>query len=168
MERKQKQFDKFIQEWKQKCEDTSLELEASQQEARLYSTELFKIKSNYEESIEVAEALRAENKNLANEIRDLIGQLSEGGKNSHELEKTCKRFELERQELVASLEEAERQGGDEARKVAKVQMELAYARQDMARRLQEKDEEFELTKFVFVLVYFENLQFLWFLLFFHT
>ncbi len=34
MEKKQKQFDKLIFEWKQKCEDITLELEASQKEAR--------------------------------------------------------------------------------------------------------------------------------------
>jgi predicted nuclease with TOPRIM domain len=69
MDKKQKQFDKLINEWKQKCEDITVELEASQKEARQFSTELFKIRSQYEESHEQIEALRKENKNLADEIK---------------------------------------------------------------------------------------------------
>ena len=69
MEKKQKQFDKLINEWKQKCEDITIELEASQKEARHYSTELFKMKTQYEEAQEQIEALRKENKNLAEEIK---------------------------------------------------------------------------------------------------
>ena len=69
MDKKQKQFDKLINEWKQKCEDITIELEASQKEARHYSTELFKLKTQYEESQEQIEALRKENRNLADEIK---------------------------------------------------------------------------------------------------
>ncbi len=69
MDKKQKQFDKLINEWRQKCEDITIELEASQKEARHYSTELFKLKTQYEESHEQIEALRKENKNLADEIK---------------------------------------------------------------------------------------------------
>ena len=69
MDKKQKQFDKLINEWRQKCEDITIELEASQKESRHYSTELFKLKTQYEESHEQIEALRKENKNLADEIK---------------------------------------------------------------------------------------------------
>ena len=69
MDKKQKQFDKLINEWKQKCEDITVELGGSQKEARFYSTELFKLKTQYEESQEQIEALRKENKNLAEEIK---------------------------------------------------------------------------------------------------
>ena len=65
MDKKQKQFDKLINEWKQKCEDITIELEASQKESRHFSTELFKLKTQYEESHEQIDALRKENKNLA-------------------------------------------------------------------------------------------------------
>ncbi len=69
MDKKQKQFDKLINEWRQKCEDITIELETSQKEARHFSTELFKLKTQYEESNEQIEALRKENKNLADEIK---------------------------------------------------------------------------------------------------
>ncbi len=52
-----------------KCENITIELETSQKESRHFSTELFKLKTQYEESQEQIEALRKENKNLADEIK---------------------------------------------------------------------------------------------------
>lgn len=69
MDKKQKQFDKLINDWKQKCEDITVELENSQAETRKYSTELFKLKTQYEEAQEQIEALRKENRNLADEVK---------------------------------------------------------------------------------------------------
>ncbi|CAF4353109.1 unnamed protein product, partial [Rotaria sp. Silwood2] len=146
MDKKQKQFDKLISEWKQKCEDITIELEASQKEARFFSTELFKLKTQYEESQEQIESLRKENRNLADEIKDLIGQLSDGGKSVHELEKARKRAELEKEELQTALEDAETSLQQEEAKVLRVQMELSIVRQEIDRRLHEKDEEFENTR----------------------
>ncbi|UJR20568.1 hypothetical protein I4U23_023694 [Adineta vaga] len=146
MDKKQKQFDKLINEWKQKCEDITIELEESQKEARQYSTELFKLKTQYEESHEQIEALRKENKNLADEIKDLLDQLSDGGKNVHELDKSRKRAELEKEELQAALEEAESALEQEEAKVLRAQMELSTVRQEIDRRIHEKEEEFENTR----------------------
>ncbi|CAF4110720.1 unnamed protein product [Rotaria sp. Silwood2] len=146
MDKKQKQFDKLINEWRQKCEDITVELEASQKEARHYSTELFKLKTQYEESHEQIEALRKENKNLAEEIKDLMDQLGEGGKSIHELDKARKRAELEKEELQAALEEAESALEQEEAKVLRVQMELSTVRQEIDRRIHEKEEEFENTR----------------------
>ncbi|CAF3425009.1 unnamed protein product [Rotaria sp. Silwood1] len=146
LDKKQKQFDKLINEWKQKCEDITVELEASQKEARHYSTELFKLKTQYEESQEQIEALRKENKNLAEEIKDLMDQLGEGGKSIHELDKARKRAELEKEELQAALEEAESALEQEEAKVLRVQMELSTVRQEIDRRIHEKEEEFENTR----------------------
>ena len=165
MDKKQKQFDKLINEWKQKCEDVTIELEASQKESRHFSTELFKLKTQYEESYEQIDALRKENKNLAEEIKvrrrtmtstfslslfsllqDLIDQLGEGGKSVHELDKARKRAELEKEELQAALEEAESTLEQEEAKVLRVQMELSTVRQEIDRRIHEKEEEFENTR----------------------
>ncbi|UJR08396.1 hypothetical protein I4U23_012667 [Adineta vaga] len=146
MDKKQKQFDKLINEWRQKCEDITIELEASQKEARNFSTELFKLKQQYEESHEQIDALRKENKNLADEIKDLIDQLGEGGKNVHELDKARKRAELEKEELQAALEDAEAALEQEEAKVLRAQMELSTVRQEIDRRIHEKEEEFENTR----------------------
>ncbi|CAF1111435.1 unnamed protein product [Rotaria sp. Silwood1] len=146
MDKKQKQFDKLINEWKQKCEDITVELEASQKEARQFSTELFKLKGQYEESHEQIEALRKENKNLADEIKDLTDQLTDGGKGLHELDKARKRAELEKEEIQLALEEAESALEQEEAKVLRAQMELSTVRQEIDRRIHEKEEEFETTR----------------------
>ncbi len=108
MEKKQKMFDKLIQEWKQKCEDLTLELEGAQKESRQLSTEVYKIRAQYQESVELGEGVRRENQNLAEEIKDLMEQLANGGKNVHELEKLVKRVEMEKEEVQVGLEDAEK------------------------------------------------------------
>lgn len=146
MEKKQKNFDKIISEWKMKVDDLTAELDASQKECRNYSTELYRIKSAYEEAQEQTEAIRRENKNLAEEIKDLMDQIGEGGRNIHEIEKARKRLEVEKEELQAALEEAEAALEQEENKVLRAQLELSQVRQEIDRRIQEKEEEFENTR----------------------
>merc|ERR1719365_474081 len=86
-EKKQKNFDKIISEWKMKVDDLAAELDASQKECRNYSTEVFRVKAAYEENLEQIDSVRRENKNLADEIKDLMDQISEGGRSLHEAEK---------------------------------------------------------------------------------
>ncbi|XP_031778803.1 myosin heavy chain, muscle isoform X14 [Nasonia vitripennis] len=145
-EKKQKAFDKIIGEWKLKVDDLAAELDASQKECRNYSTELFRLKGAYEESQEQLEAVRRENKNLADEVKDLLDQIGEGGRNIHEIEKARKRLEAEKDELQAALEEAEAALEQEENKVLRSQLELSQVRQEIDRRIQEKEEEFENTR----------------------
>jgi myosin heavy chain 6/7 len=118
----------------------------SQKEARSYSTELFKLRSQYSECQESIEALRRENKNLADEIKDLMDQLSEGGKSVHEIEKSRKRLELEKDELQVAIEAAESALEQEEAKVSRIQIELTTIRMEIDKRLREKDDEFENTR----------------------
>ncbi|XP_050298498.1 myosin heavy chain, muscle isoform X38 [Anthonomus grandis grandis] len=145
-EKKQKAFDKIIGEWKLKVDDLAAELDASQKECRNYSTELFRLKGAYEEGQEQLEAVRRENKNLADEVKDLLDQIGEGGRNIHEVEKARKRLEAEKDELQAALEEAEAALEQEENKVLRSQLELSQVRQEIDRRIQEKEEEFENTR----------------------
>ncbi|GCB84323.1 hypothetical protein scyTo_0024985, partial [Scyliorhinus torazame] len=57
-------IDKQISDWRQKCEEIQTELESSQKECRQYATELFKLKTSYEELIEQLDSLKRENKTL--------------------------------------------------------------------------------------------------------
>ncbi len=68
---------KVLAEWKQKYEEGQAELEGAQKEARSLSTELFKMKNSYEESLDQLETLKRENKNLQrkNDITKLIIQI---------------------------------------------------------------------------------------------
>merc|ERR1712119_157480 len=139
MERKAKSFDKTITEMKGKVDRLSFDLDVSQKDTRNASSELFKVKSAYEESILQLEEVRRENKTLSNEIKDIMDQITEGGRSIHEIDKIRKRLEAEKMELQSALEEAEN-------KVLRCQLELNAVRQEIERRLAEKEEEFLLVK----------------------
>merc|ERR1719391_236085 len=62
MERKAKQFDKGIGEWKAKVDSLSHDLDLSQKETRNASSDLFKVKSAYEETVIQLDEVRRENK----------------------------------------------------------------------------------------------------------
>merc|ERR1712200_25201 len=101
--RKAKQFDKVISEWKGKVDRLSFDLDVSQKETRNASSELFKVKSAYEETMLQLEEVRRENKTLSNEIKDIMDQISEGGRSIHEIDKIRKRLEAEKMELQSAL-----------------------------------------------------------------
>merc|ERR1712223_194354 len=142
MEKKAKQFDKLVNEWKLKAESTSMDLDTAQKECRNASSELFRVKSAYEESILQLDDVRKENKVLSNEIKDIMDQISEGGRSIHEIDKIRKRLEAKKMELQAALEEAEGSLEQEENKVLRAQLELTQVRQEIERRIAEKDEEF--------------------------
>merc|ERR1712020_391224 len=52
-EKRGKNFDKVIGEWKAKADDVSAEVEASQKECRNYNSELFRLKAAWDETVEV-------------------------------------------------------------------------------------------------------------------
>ena len=97
-------------------------------------------------SIEQYFLFRRENKNLSNEIKDIMDQISEGGRSIHEIDKICKRLDAEKMELEAALSEAEGALEQEENKVLRAQLELTQVRQEIERRIAEKEEEFASTK----------------------
>ena len=66
---------KVINEWQLKVDDISSELEASQNEMRNYNSETFRLKACWEEATEQLDVMKRENKNLAEEIKDLLEQV---------------------------------------------------------------------------------------------
>merc|ERR1740123_1412106 len=142
MEKKAKQFDRIVGEWKQKVDSIGMDLDNAQKETRNASSELFRVKSAYEESVLQLDEGRRENTTLSNEIKDIMDQISEGGRSIHEIDKICKRLEAEKMELEAALSEAEGALEQEENKVLRAQLELAQVRQEIERRIAEKDEEF--------------------------
>uniref|UniRef100_A0AAY4BTY9 Myosin heavy chain n=1 Tax=Denticeps clupeoides TaxID=299321 RepID=A0AAY4BTY9_9TELE len=146
LDKKQRTFDKMIAEWTQKCEELQLELDTSQKECRSYMTEVYKLKTAYEESLDHLETVKKDNKTLTDEIKDLVEQLGEGGKSVHELQKARKKLEVEKDELHLALEETEACLEVEEGKVVRVQLELAQVKADIDRRIHEKEEEFEITR----------------------
>ncbi|XP_050734444.1 myosin heavy chain, muscle-like [Eriocheir sinensis] len=145
-EKRQKSFERSINEWKQKVDDLAADLDASQKECRNYATELFRSKAMYEENLQQLDAARRENKAFSDEIKDLMDQITEGARSLHDIEKNAKRLEIEKEELQAALEEAESALEQEENKVLRGQLELSQVRQEIDRRIQEKEEEFNNTR----------------------
>merc|ERR1711893_82903 len=74
-----------------------------------------------------------------------MDQISEGGRSIHEIDKICRRLEAEKMELESALSEAEGALEQEENKVLRCQLELTQVRQEIDRRMGEKDEEFQVT-----------------------
>merc|ERR1711950_102065 len=145
-ERRGKNFDKVVSEWKAKADDIAAEVDASQKECRNYNSELFRLKAAWDETMEQLDVVKRENKNLADEIKDLLDQLGDGGRSIHELDKQRRRLEVEKEELQAALEEAEAALEQEENKVLRAQLELGQVRQEIDRKIHEKEEEFDNTR----------------------
>merc|ERR1712038_1737298 len=101
IDKRGRNFDKVVNEWRLKAEDLQNEITASQTECRNFSSEYFRIKSANEEILEHLDTVKRENKNLAEEIKDLLDQLGEGGRSIHELDKQRRKLEVEKEELQA-------------------------------------------------------------------
>merc|ERR1712223_817652 len=138
-EKRGKNFDKVVSEWKAKADDIAAEVDASQKECRNYNSELFRLKAAWDETSEQLDVVKRENKNLADEIKDLLDQLGDGGRSIHELDKQRRRLEVEKEEPEAALEQEEN-------KVLRAQSELGQVRQEIDRKIQEKEEEFDNTR----------------------
>merc|ERR1719322_2242238 len=145
-EKRQRAYDKQVTDWKRKVSDMQSELEATNAEGRTHAAEVYRIRTVVDESHEAVEALRRENKNLTDEISDITVQLSDGGRSVHELEKSRKRLEMEKDELQSALEEAEAALEKEEAKVMRATLEVAGIRQEIEKRLMEKEEEFDSTR----------------------
>merc|ERR1712002_345785 len=145
-EKRAKNFDKVLGEWQAKAADVAAEVAASQDEGRNYSSELFRLKAAQDEATEQLDVVKRENKNLADEIKDLLDQLGEGGRSIHDLDKQRRRLETEKEELQAALEEAEGTLEQEENKVLRAQLELGQVKQEIDRRVAEKEEEFNNTR----------------------
>merc|ERR1712108_106587 len=146
MEKKAKQFDKIVGEWKHKVDGPGMDLDVAQKETRNISSELFRVKNAYDESILQLEEVRRENKILSNEIKDIMDQISEGGRSIHEIDKIRKRLEAEKLELEAALSEAEGALEQEENKVLRASLELTQVKQEIERRIAQKEEEFASTR----------------------
>jgi myosin heavy chain 6/7 len=146
MEKKAKQFDRVVAEWRAKVEGLTADLDVSQNETRNASSELFRVKNAYEESVLQLDEVRRENKSLSTEIKDIMDQISEGGRSIHEIDKICKRLEAEKMELEAALSEAEGALEQEENKVLRLHLELTQVRQEIERRLAQKEEELNATR----------------------
>jgi myosin protein heavy chain len=69
-EKRQRSFDKVIDDWKRKVADLQSELEKSQRDSRSHAAEVYKLRAQLEETSDTIESVRRENKNLTGQRRD--------------------------------------------------------------------------------------------------
>merc|ERR1719400_1059713 len=141
IEKRGRNFDKVVNEWRLKAEDLQNEITGSQTECRNFSSEYFRIKSANEELLEHLDTVKRENKNLAEEIKDLLDQLGEGGRSMHELEMSQVRQEIDRR-IQEKEEEFEHSRKNHQRALESMQASLeAEARaKEEALRIKKKNE----------------------------
>ena len=85
---------------------------------------------------------------IPDEIREITDQLTDGGRSVHDVEKIRRQLESEKGELQAALEEAESALEQAEAKVMRLQLETSTVRNEIERRLREKEEEYENTRYV--------------------
>jgi len=71
-EKRQRSFDKVVDEWKRKVADLQAELEASQRDSRTHAAEVYKLRAQLEEAQDGAESLRRETKSLSGLLAVLV------------------------------------------------------------------------------------------------
>merc|ERR1712242_580076 len=145
-EKRGRNFDKVVGEWKAKADDLMAEVDARNSECRNFNAERFRLKAALDEANEQLDIVRRENKNLADEVKDLLDQLGDGGRSIHELDKQRRRLEAEKEELQAALEEAEGALEAEENKVLRAHLELGQVKQEVDRKIAEKEDEFNNTR----------------------
>uniref|UniRef100_A0A915EFF8 Myosin motor domain-containing protein n=1 Tax=Ditylenchus dipsaci TaxID=166011 RepID=A0A915EFF8_9BILA len=129
LEKRQKAFEKTVDEWRHKADDLQNELDAAQREARNQAAEAHRLQTTQD--------------SLLNNFQE---QLTDGGRSVNELEKTLRHLEVEKDELQHALDEAEAALEAEESKVLRSNVEVAQIRAEIEKRLQEKEEDFENTR----------------------
>merc|ERR1712228_479822 len=76
MEKKAKQYDRVVGEWKIKIDGLSMDLDISQKETRNVAAELYRVKNAYDEAVLQLDEVRKENRALSTEIKDLMDQIT--------------------------------------------------------------------------------------------
>ena len=64
-DKRQRQFDKSIDDWKRKVTDLQSELEQAHRDSRDHAAEVYRQRSQMEDNNDIIESLKRENKNLA-------------------------------------------------------------------------------------------------------
>ena len=76
MEKRQRQFDKAVEEWKRRVAEQQAETERWQKESRNQANESYRLKAQVDEVQQSVEALRKDNKNLNGETTTDLRRVS--------------------------------------------------------------------------------------------
>merc|ERR1712168_115403 len=110
------------------------------------SSEVLKIRANFQDLEEKYDSVKKENRALAAEVQSMNEQLSDGGRSSVEIEKLQRKLGLENEELQLALEEAEGALEQEEAKLLKLQLEYTQLKQSSDRKFADKEDELDTSR----------------------
>ncbi|CAB4065969.1 MYH6_7 [Lepeophtheirus salmonis] len=150
LEKASNNFDKAVEEWKRKVEELQGCLNQSEKENRIYHAELASVKQYNSQLQNDNSKANFEIKRLGEEIKELLSQIGDGGRTFRELQNQKRQMVLERDELQATLQEAESALESEENKLSSSKLENEKLKSDMESRIRDKEDEFEDSKKYFL------------------
>jgi len=141
-DKKQRAFDKALNEWKSKNADLQRELDEANGQVRANAAEVFRLRGEVDDMGSANDNLKRENRNLADEVAAL-GDAGDSAKATAEMQKMRRRLEMEKEELQLALEDAQGALEAEENKCMRLRTEMANAITDISRPLQEKEDEMD-------------------------
>lgn len=139
--KKQKQTEKLVNDWKEKYDTHSAEMEQAQNLLIKKTCEINKLKAEIDDIESVTAVVCRENKNLGEEKETLNTQIGGLKKDLHEFEKLKITFQTEKNEMELELDLVKRGLQAAEAKVATAVLEVASAKQESNQKRIEKEEE---------------------------
>merc|ERR1712025_585609 len=118
-DRRIKELEKQISEWRIKLDESLADIDVAKGETKTANLEITRVKATKQEADEANETLKRDNRKLAEETIDLRDELEELNRNLIGADNTVKKLEEEKTELVAKLDELDEALHMEEEKVVK-------------------------------------------------
>ena len=141
MEKKQKNLEKIVTEWENKCDSLTGELDKANVEIAKWTGDCLRLTAEIEEHQSMNKAFMRDNQNLDKDNQELASQLSQLRMSLHEAEKLKTKTLSENEELRSSLETAQGTVYQAESKAALARIEISNVKQELNAKLTEKDEE---------------------------
>ena len=145
-EKKLKQADKLVEDYRKKLDELHAELDLSRDEVRQFYEENLRLRTQVDFDAELLEKSQRDHKALTTDIAGLVEQLNSGESRIVELENNRKKLEADKNVLEQALE-----AGEEALKHSELLkhaacLDVANTRQEWQKILVEKDEEIQVIR----------------------
>merc|ERR1719193_1111189 len=145
-DRRIKELEKQISDWRIKLDESLAEIDVAKSETKSAQAEVARLKSAKQEADDANETLKKDNRKLAEETIDLRDELEELNRNLMGADATIKKQEEEKAELDGKLDELDEALHMEEEKVVKAGQDMTLYKQEVERQLAEKDAEIEKMK----------------------
>ena len=146
VEKKLKQAEKLVEDYRKKFDELEVELDLSRKEVRHFYEENLKLRTQVDFDVELLEKNQREHKALTTDIAGLVEQLNNAESRISELENNKKKLEADKSELKEALEASEDTLKQSELLKQAAYLEVANTRQEWQKILIEKDEEIQVIR----------------------